>query len=93
MADTRHRAEELLHSVQDVIGNLRANHLWERVRTSDPVVALWDYRDELERRVEQSVTRVLGSLQIVTRSDLESLEQELTSLRRRVDKLSRQHRN
>ena len=80
---TKNRAEELLD-------NLRAGNLWERLRTSDPAVAFADYRDEIEGRVEASVDRLLTSLQIATRADLERVEGEISSLRKKVEKLTRQ---
>ena len=81
---------EVKKRLDDTLGNLKANTLWERLRTSDPVVALSDYRDEFERKVEDSVGRLLSTLQIVTKSDLEAVESQISSLRKKVDNLKKQ---
>jgi polyhydroxyalkanoate synthesis regulator phasin len=81
-ADVKKRLEE-------VVGKLNANSMWDKIRTSDAVVALSDYRDELENRVEDSVQRLLGGLQIVTKSDLKDLESDLAALRKKVDSLKK----
>ena len=82
-ADVRKRLDE-------VFGRMKTNELWDRVRTSDTVVALSDYRDEIEGRVEEAVQRFLATLQLATASDVKGLEADLKSLRRKVTTLSKQ---
>jgi polyhydroxyalkanoate synthesis regulator phasin len=81
---------EVRKRLEDVVGKLAANSLWERLRTSDAVVALSDYRDEIERRVEDKVQKLLSNLQLVTRADLRELEGEVASLRKKLDTLKKQ---
>jgi polyhydroxyalkanoate synthesis regulator phasin len=81
---------EVKKRLDEVVGRLRANGVWERLRTSEAAVALSDYRDEMERRVEETVKRLLGSLQLASRADLEHLEGEVTALRRKLESLRKQ---
>ena len=74
---------------EDALDGIRQNHLSERFRTSHPVVAFSDVRDEFEHKVEATVSRFLSSLQIVTRADLERIEGEIDSLRKKTDNLAR----
>ncbi len=76
--------------LDDVVGRLKANKFWESIRTSDAVVALSDYRDEFETRVEEAVQRFMSTLQLVTKTDVAGLEKELESLRRKVGNLKKQ---
>ncbi len=80
---------EVKKRLDTVVGHIKANKVWERLRTSDAIVALSDYRDEVERRVEESVRRLLGSLQIVTKNDLTALKAELAALEKKVDALKK----
>ncbi len=81
---------EVKKRLEDVLGKLAANSLWERLRTSDAVVALSDYRDEIERRVEDKVHKLLGNLQLVTKADLRELEGEVASLKKKLENIKKQ---
>jgi len=48
-----------------------------------------DYSDDLERRVEAVVERLLGTFNIATSADLEDLEKKYKSLNRKVNDLNR----
>ncbi len=76
--------------LDDVVGRLKANKLWESIRNSDAVVALNDYRDEFETRVEDAVKRFMSTLQLVTKADIAALEKESKSLRRKLNDLKKQ---
>ena len=82
--------QEVLDALEEAVGRLKANELWEQVSSSKTVVALSDYRGEVERRVEDSVTGVLGSLQIASSEDLAKVEKKVKSLTRKVNDLSKQ---
>ena len=81
---------EVKKRLEDMMGRIKANNLWERVRKSDAVTALTDARGEVERRVEETVRRLMTNLPIVTRNDLKELEAEIASLKRKVDSLKKQ---
>ena len=81
--------QEVLDALE-AVGRLKANELWEQVSSSKTVVALSDYRGEVERRVEDSVKGVLGSLQIASSEDLAKVEKKVKSLTRKVNDLSKQ---
>ena len=72
--------QEVLEALEEAVGRLKANELWEQVSSSKTVVALSDYRGEVERRVEDSVKGVLGSLQIASSEDLAKVEKKVKSL-------------
>ena len=82
--------QEVLDALEEAVGRLKANELWEQVSSSKTVVALSDYRGEVERRVEDSVKGVLGSLQIASSEDLAKVEKKVKSLTRKVNDLSKQ---
>ena len=82
--------QEVLDALEEAVGRLKANELWEQVSSSKTVVALSDYRGEVERRVEDSVKSVLGSLQIASSEDLAKVEKKVKSLTRKVNDLSKQ---
>lgn len=82
--------QEVLEALEEAVGRLKANELWEQVSSSKTVVALSDYRGEVERRVEDSVKGVLGSLQIASSEDLAKVEKKVKSLTRKVNDLSKQ---
>ena len=73
--------------LDDVMGRIKANTVWERVRTSDTANTLSDYRDELERRVDDSVKRLFSTLPIVSKADLAKVEEEVVGLRKKFDTL------
>jgi polyhydroxyalkanoate synthesis regulator phasin len=82
--------QEVRDALEEAVGKLKANELWDQVSSSKTVVALSDYRGEVERRVEDSVKSVLGSLQIASSEDLEKVEKKVKSLTRKVNELSKQ---
>jgi polyhydroxyalkanoate synthesis regulator phasin len=81
---------EVKKRLDDMMGRIKANSLWDRVRKLDAVSALSDARGEVERRVEETVQRLVNNLPIVTRNDLKELESEIASLKRKVDTLKKQ---
>ncbi|MBI5507847.1 MAG: hypothetical protein HY903_03730 [Deltaproteobacteria bacterium] len=80
---------EVKKRLDEMLGRMKANNLWDRVRHSDTVSALNDAKGEVERRVEVTVQRVIGNLPIVTKSDLKDLEAQVASLRKKVDGLKK----
>lgn len=79
-AEVRRRLEEL-------VGRLKANGILERLSAQEAATLISDYRDEMERRIEDTVQRVLASLQIVTTSDLLDLDAKLKAVMQRVEDL------
>ena len=71
------------------MGKIRSNEIWDQITASSTVAVLSDYRDDLERRVEAVVERLLGTFNIATRADLEGLEKKYKSLNRKVNDLNR----
>ena len=84
-AEVRRRLEEL-------VGRLKAASVLERVRSSEAVVFLNDYRGGFEKRAEEQVHRLLGSLQIATRTDVEHLSKQVKTLSRKITDLSKRFR-
>ncbi|MEE2960994.1 MAG: hypothetical protein VYA34_09640 [Myxococcota bacterium] len=81
-------ASEVKNSLDQFMGRLKANELWEQVRGSGTVVTLSDYRNELEQQVENIVTRVLSAFQIAKLSDVESVSKQFKSLNRKVNEMN-----
>ena len=49
--------QEVRDALEEAVGRLKANELWEQVSASKTVVALSDYRGEVERRVAHRRTQ------------------------------------
>jgi polyhydroxyalkanoate synthesis regulator phasin len=81
---------EVKKRLDDMMGRIKANNLWDRVRKIDAKTAFTDARGEVERRIEETVQRLVNNLPIVTRNDLKELESEIASLKRKVDSLKKQ---
>jgi BMFP domain-containing protein YqiC len=80
----RERAEEWLQQVQKQAKALRDTE--ERlVRSATSFIS--DKRDEVERRVENVVGRILASLQIVTTKDVAELNAKLKTIAKRLDQI------
>jgi polyhydroxyalkanoate synthesis regulator phasin len=79
---------EVRKRLEDLLGRIKAHKLWERLRGSDAVIALSDYRDGFERYAEESISRLLGSLPVATKDELKSLKDQLTALERRLSNLT-----
>jgi len=73
----RERAEEWLQQVQ---------HMQKQVQKT-ATTFINDTRDEVERRVEDVVGRILGALQIVTTSDVAQLDANLKTIAKRLDQI------
>lgn len=73
----RERAEEWLQQVQ---------HMQKQVQKT-ATTFINDTRDEMERRVEDVVGRILGALQIVTTSDVAQLDAKLKTIAKRLDQI------
>lgn len=69
----RERAEEWLQQVQ------------KQVKTASSFIQ--DKRDEVERRVEDVVGRILASLQIVTTREVAELDAKLKTIAKRLDQI------
>lgn len=99
MHTARDRAEELLETLQrrakdfvaadeGLLKSVRdASHLLERPAVHDAMATLADYREELERRLEAVVHRVLASLQLATHADLDGVNARLATLTQRIEQL------
>lgn len=80
---------EVKNSLEELLGRIRGNRVWEKVRASDAVVALSDYRDEVEKKVEDSVQRILGSLQIASKNDLQAISKQIKALNKKFNDLNK----
>ena len=80
---------EVKSGLEGLLGRIKANKVWDRIKTSDTLVALSDYRGELERRAEDTAKRFLGTLQIVTKADLDDLRADLTALEKKLDTMKK----
>jgi len=82
-------AQDARRRLEEVMGRIRTAKVWERIKSDERVVALGDYRDELEKRAEEAVNGVLRSLPVATKADLNSLQDQIKSLNRKVGEMGR----
>ena len=73
---------EVRRRLEELVGRIKANKLWDRV-SNDTVIALGDYRDELERRVGG----IMGNLPVVPKQDFDDLVERVQSLELRLENL------
>jgi polyhydroxyalkanoate synthesis regulator phasin len=77
----RERAEEWIQTVQ------KQAKAFLDDRTRDAVTFLNDTRDDVERRVDEGVRRLLTTLQIVTQADVAELDAKMKTIAQRIDQL------
>ena len=80
---------ELRAQLDELLGKIRAHKVWEKVSKSSTVIALSDYREGVEHKVEEVTGRIIGSLQIASTSEVEELQKQLKSINRKVNELNR----
>ena len=80
---------DVKETLDGLLGRIKSNELWDELTSSNTVATLTDYREELERQVEVVVTRILSTLNIATKADLEVMEKKLKSMNRKVNELNR----
>ena len=77
--------DEVKKRLEEVVGRIKANGVWERIRTNETIVALGDYRSEVERRAQS----LLASLPVASKSDVQGLQGRLAKLERKVAELGK----
>ncbi len=87
--DNRLTPGEARRRLEEGVGRIKANKLWERISTNDRVVALADYRDELERRIEEAAAQVVDRIPVATKNDLATIEKRIKSTSRKVSALAK----
>lgn len=80
---------DVKETLDELLGRIKSNELWDELTASNTVATLSDYREELERQIEAVVTRIMSTLNIATRADLDAMEKKLKGMNRKVNELSR----
>jgi hypothetical protein len=80
----RERAEEWLQTVQKQAKALLDP---EEGLVKSAATFISDRRDDVERRVDEVVGRILSSLQIVTTKDVAELDAKLKTIAKRLDQM------
>jgi len=80
---------EITKKLEEFLGKVKANKVWEKVSGSNAVVALSDYREEFEKKAEDTRLKVMSTLQVASASDVEALQKQLKSLNRKVNEVNR----
>ena len=80
---------EIRKALEEAMGKLKAYKVWDKVTNTQAVVALSDYRTDLEKKADDAVTRFKASFQIASTSEVEALEKKLKSLNRKVNDVNR----
>jgi polyhydroxyalkanoate synthesis regulator phasin len=80
---------EVQKKLEEVVGLIKANKVWDRVKQSDAFATLTDYRGEVERKVEDSVQRLMHALSLASRAELADLTKQVTALNKKVNDLSK----
>ena len=80
---------EISKKLEEFLGKVKANKVWEKVSGSNAVIALSDYREEFEKKAEDTRLKVMSTLQVASASDVEALQKQLKSLNRKVNEVNR----
>jgi polyhydroxyalkanoate synthesis regulator phasin len=80
---------EVQKKLEEVVGRIKATKIWDRVKSADALAFLSDYRDEMERKVEDTMHRLIHALSLVSKNELADLARQVATLRERVDALSK----
>jgi polyhydroxyalkanoate synthesis regulator phasin len=80
---------DVKETLDEMLGRIKANELWDELTASNTVATLTDYREELERQIEAVVTRIMSTLNIATRADIDAMDKKLKSMNRKVNELNR----
>ena len=80
---------DVKETLDEMLGRIKANELWDELTASNTVATLTDYREELERQIEAVVTRIMSTLNIATRADIDAMDKKLKSMNRKVNDLNR----
>ncbi len=70
--------------LEDLLGRIKAAKVWDRIRNNDAIAVLSDYRDGVERVAEESVAKIVRSMQIATKSDVEALTKQVATLNKKL---------
>lgn len=82
-------AQDVQRRLDELLGRIRAAKVWERLSQNEKVVALSDYRGEVEKRVDEVTARVVQSLPVAKRAEVDELTKQVKSLNRKVSELAR----
>lgn len=80
--DVKKRLEELMEFI-------KTNRIVDGIKNNETVVALNDYRGEIERKADEHLQKFLGSLQIASRTDIAELQQQIKELNKKVSGLAK----
>lgn len=80
---------EVRRRLDELLGRIKAAKVWERVTANDRVIALSDYRDEVEKRVEEVASQIIESLPLARKSEVSALQKQVKTLTRKVNELSK----
>jgi polyhydroxyalkanoate synthesis regulator phasin len=78
--------DEVKKRLEEVVGRIKANGVWERLRSNETLVALSDYRGEVERRTRE----LLANLPVASKNDLSELAAKVAKLEKKVASLTGQ---
>ncbi len=81
--------QEVQKKLEELVGRIKANKVWERVKASEAFATINDYRGEVERKVEDSVQKVMHALSLASRTELADLTKQVTALNKKVNDLSK----
>ncbi len=80
---------EVQKKLEELVGRIKANKVWERVKTSDALHTFNDYRGEVEKRVEDGVQRLMHALSVASTNEVADLTKQVTALNKKVNALSK----
>ncbi len=80
---------EVQKKLEELVGRIKAAKVWDRVKTSEAMHTLNDYRGEVERRVEDSMQRVMHALSLASKAELADLSKQVTALNKKVNELTK----
>lgn len=80
---------EVQKKLEEVVGLIKANKIWERVKASNALATFNDYRGEVQHKAEDAVQRIMHSLSVATSGEIADLTKQVTALNKKVNELTK----
>jgi len=80
---------EVQKKLEELVGRIKANKVWERVKASNALATFNDYRGEVQHKVDDTVQRIMHSLSVASSNEVADLTKQVTALNKKVNELTK----
>jgi polyhydroxyalkanoate synthesis regulator phasin len=80
---------EVQKKLEELVGRIKANKVWDRVKASNTLATFNDYRGEMQHKMDDTVQRIMHSLSVASTNEVADLTKQVTALNRKVNELTK----